>query len=147
MAASHPPRNIDGLVKTIIITGAGSGIGRATTIKLASLGYQLAISDINISAVSETRDLCIAQGVNKNSTHCSKLDVSDTVAVAQHVETVFRDCGSIDGVFNCAGINPTYTEAVDVKDEYWNRLMDVNLKGELLSVTAVLLIIRFKGRH
>ncbi|KAF5871441.1 putative short-chain dehydrogenase reductase sdr protein [Botrytis fragariae] len=116
--------------KTILITGAGSGIGRATAIKLASLGASLYLSDINLDSVSKTRELCPhVESTSKQDFHIHTLDVSDSQACNTYILDLVCEHNTIDHVFNCAGINPTAIPIEDITDEYWDRLMNVNLKG------------------
>ncbi|KAL3423006.1 3-alpha-(or 20-beta)-hydroxysteroid dehydrogenase [Phlyctema vagabunda] len=110
--------------KVVLITGAGSGIGRATSIKLAALGAILALSDIQSDALAETRNLCEGE---KHTV--SVFDVGSTDSSNKFIEEVMTQFGQIDHVFNCAGINPTSYPTEDVTDEYWNKLMNTNIKG------------------
>jgi NAD(P)-dependent dehydrogenase (short-subunit alcohol dehydrogenase family) len=120
--------------KIILITGSGSGIGRATAIKLSSLGGTLALQDVNGPSLSETQSLCSAAKVYLTSA----FDVSSTAAVNEFVESVMRRYGKIDHVFNCAGINPTSLSTADITDEYWDKIMNVNLKGMFNVTRAVI---------
>ncbi|TGO83207.1 hypothetical protein BPOR_0684g00010 [Botrytis porri] len=125
------------LNKTILITGAGSGIGRATAIKLASLGASLYLSDINLDSVSKTRDLCPHLESSNQQFHTHSLDVSDSQSCNTYIHDLVREDITINHVFNCAGINPTAVPIQDVTDEYWDRLMNVNLKGTFNITRAV----------
>ncbi|KAM0306944.1 hypothetical protein ACHAO8_010797 [Botrytis cinerea] len=127
------------LNKTIIITGAGSGIGRATAIKLASLGASLHLSDINPDSVSKTQELCPhLESPSIQKFYARSLDVSDSQACNTYIHDLVRgEHSTIDHVFNCAGINPTAIPIQDVSDEYWDRLMNVNLKGTFNITRAV----------
>lgn len=110
--------------QVIVITGAASGIGRATAVKLASLGATLALSDINIDGLEETYRLCV-QG--KHST--SDLDVGSSADVDNYINFVVKQHGEISHVFNCAGVNPTAYALTDTTDEYYDKLMNTNLRG------------------
>lgn len=110
--------------KVVIVTGAASGIGRATAIKLASLGATLAISDINNDALAETAKQC--EGRGHSSSH---LDVSSSSACSKFIEDVIAQHGQIDHIFNCAGVNPTSYNLEDTTDEYWDKIINTNLKG------------------
>ena len=111
--------------KVIFITGAASGIGRATSIKLASLGATLFLTDINPSATEETRSHC----ANPSLHAVHDLDVSDTAACTAAINLAHATHGHINHVFNCAGVNPTAYALTDTTDAYWDKLMDTNLKG------------------
>lgn len=110
--------------KNIIITGAASGIGRATAVKLSAQGHRLALQDINQSGLAETRKLCHIALLTKT------FDVSDTMACDSFIQSVLSAfSGRIDHVFNCAGVNPTAIPLEHTTDEYWNKLVNTNLKG------------------
>ncbi|KAK8000025.1 NAD(P)-binding protein [Apiospora arundinis] len=116
--------------KVVLLTGAGSGIGQATAIKLHSLGATLAITDVSQEGISQTLELC--GGGDKH--YAQILDVSKREDVENQVANIMTFLGRIDHVFNCAGINPTAFPLTDVSDEYYDKLMAVNLKG-VFSVT------------
>jgi NAD(P)-dependent dehydrogenase (short-subunit alcohol dehydrogenase family) len=116
----------DFTAKVALITGAGSGIGRATAQKLASLGCSLSLSDINGTGLAETLRLC--------KVHCHEYltevsDVSDTKACTEFVDNTASFFGHLDFVFNCAGVNPTDIDIEDTTDEYFDKLVSTNLKG------------------
>jgi NAD(P)-dependent dehydrogenase (short-subunit alcohol dehydrogenase family) len=94
------PQSFEG--KVIIITGAGSGIGRATAIKLASLGATLALTDINETSLAETFSLCEA-----HDHFISAFDVGSTEPCNIFIASIIQKYARINHVFNCAGINPT----------------------------------------
>ncbi|KAF1987641.1 NAD(P)-binding protein [Aulographum hederae CBS 113979] len=116
--------------EVIVITGAASGIGRATAIKLAALGAFLALIDIDDAGANATGKMLGEYYVVPPST-----DVSDADAVKSVVSKIVdlaKGVAGADGishVFNCAGINPTAMDIEDTADGYWDRLMDVNVKG------------------
>lgn len=109
--------------KVVVITGAASGIGLAVVKKLAPLGATLAITDINEAALSQAVRCC-------GQEYFSKIfNVGATEETNAFVVDVIDRYGRIDHVFNCAGVNPTAMPLEEVTDEYWNKLMDTNLKG------------------
>jgi NAD(P)-dependent dehydrogenase (short-subunit alcohol dehydrogenase family) len=110
--------------KVVIITGAASGIGRATAIKLASLSASLALTDLNAASLEETSARC-----DGSKTFTRTFDVASTEHSTQFITDAFHHFGRIDHVFNCAGVNPTSYALEDVSDEYWDKLVNTNLKG------------------
>ncbi|KAI1495938.1 3-oxoacyl-reductase [Biscogniauxia marginata] len=120
--------------KVVLITGAASGIGRGTAIKLHGLGAILAITDVNEAGIQETFQLCGGGGSTtiRNNTqdhYTAILDVSSSNSVESCVSAIVSKFGCIDHVFNCAGINPTSMPLTSTSEEYFDRLVGVNLKG------------------
>ena len=103
---------------------------RAAAIKLHGLGATLAITDVSPKGIAQTLELC--GGENKH--YAQILDVSRREDVENQVANIITSLGRIDHVFNCAGINPTAFPLTDVSEEYYDKLMAVNLKG-VFSVT------------
>jgi NAD(P)-dependent dehydrogenase (short-subunit alcohol dehydrogenase family) len=110
--------------KVVFLTGAGSGIGRATALKLSKLGARLALSDINIESCRETAKQC-AGGPHQ----VTLLNVAEKKGCIETVKDAIGYFGRIDHVFNCAGINPTARDLVDCSEDYFDKLVAVNLKG------------------
>lgn len=113
------------MANTIIITGAGSGIGRETAFRLAELGCEVVLADIDVAAAEETAVECKAKGV---LTSTYDLDVSDTQAVVRFAEQVRAQHGVPDIVVNNAGI-ALAGGVLDASDAQIDRLFDVNLRG------------------
>jgi NAD(P)-dependent dehydrogenase (short-subunit alcohol dehydrogenase family) len=110
--------------KIILVTGAGSGIGRATSIKLSHQGATLALSDINDSSLAETLGLC-----EKGDHFTCAFDVGSTDACNIFISSIISKYGKLDHIFNCAGVNPTPYATAEIADEYWDKLINTNLKG------------------
>jgi len=120
-ASSNMSYRFDG--KVCLITGAASGIGRATAQKMASLGARLALSDINFQGLAETDRIC-------GGNHMAEIfDVGSSAACEAFLIAAVSTLGRVDFIFNCAGINPTAYELTDTSDEYWDSLVNTNLRG------------------
>jgi NAD(P)-dependent dehydrogenase (short-subunit alcohol dehydrogenase family) len=115
--------------KVILCTGAGSGIGRATSIKLSQLGATLALTDINSSSLSETLSLC-----DQGDHFISPFDIGSTEACNNFIDAILLKYGKINHIFNCAGINPTSLSTASITDDYWDKIINTNLKG-LFNIT------------
>lgn len=124
--------NFDG--KVAVITGSGSGIGRALAVQLAKSGSHLALSDVDTSGLAETAALCEQEGAKVTQ---SVLDVADRAAMYQHAEAVERDFGGANLVFNNAGVALTATvEEMTWDDFEW--IVGVNFWGVMYGTKAFL---------
>lgn len=99
--------------------------------KLDRLGARLALTDVSQGGLDKTLELI---GGDKGRHYAHVLDVSKPDEVEGQVAAIVARFGRIDHVFNCAGINPTAMPLTDCTDDYYDRLMAVNLKG-VFSVT------------
>lgn len=112
--------------KIVVITGAGSGIGRALAIELAKRGAILILSDRNEDTLLETKN-----SVNTYGADCYTyvVDVSDEKAIQQFAKTVLKEHSYIDLLFNNAGIALGKISLQDVKMEDFKKIMDINVYG------------------
>ncbi|KAJ5125385.1 Short-chain dehydrogenase/reductase SDR [Penicillium atrosanguineum] len=120
------PKSLSG--KIILITGAGNGIGQATSIKLAAEGASLALSDTDLASVTKTAAQCKIEHPGQFHS-VERVDVSDVTSVNAWVKSTTARYGRLDHIFNCAGINPIQIPTVDTTDDYAHRLISVNLQG------------------
>ncbi|MBA2882992.1 butyryl-CoA dehydrogenase [Desulfosalsimonas propionicica] len=120
--------------KVIFLTGAGSGIGRATAIEFARAGTSsLILNDINMNGLKETAS--IIEGLGRKS-FVLPADVSDYNAVREMVRTAFDSLGRIDILVNVAGTAmPAPLEEMGIED--WRKVIGVNLYGALNTVQCV----------
>jgi NAD(P)-dependent dehydrogenase (short-subunit alcohol dehydrogenase family) len=124
--------NYDG--KTAVITGAGSGIGRALAVDLAGRGANLAISDVDATRVAETAAACDRAGVQVR--HYA-LDVADRAAVLEHADQVMADFGRVNLVVNNAGVG-LMANVVDMTWEDLDWLIGINFWGVVHGTKAFL---------
>ncbi len=123
------------------ITGAGSGIGRALAVDLASRGAHLALSDVDETGLAETVGCCEGRGVKVTS---QRLDVADRDAMFAWADAVVADHGQANMVFNNAGVALTTTvEAMSIDDFTW--LMDINFWGVVHGTQAFLPHLKASG--
>jgi NAD(P)-dependent dehydrogenase (short-subunit alcohol dehydrogenase family)/pimeloyl-ACP methyl ester carboxylesterase len=109
----------------VSVTGAGSGIGRATALEFARLGAEVVVSDIGEGSVRETAAQIAAKG---GVAHAYTLDVSDAAAVEAFADEVCEEHGVPDIVVNNAGIGHA-GRFLDTPAEQWDKVIDVNLGG------------------
>ncbi len=117
--------------KVIVITGAGSGIGRALAQNFAGQGARLALSDVNQANVEETARLC------GNEALTDTLDVSDREAVYAYADKVHKHFGAVHIVINNAGVTVSDTVA-DTRYEDFEWLMGINFWGVVYGTKAFL---------
>ncbi|MEV7135608.1 SDR family oxidoreductase [Arthrobacter sp. NPDC093128] len=115
--------NFDG--QSIIVTGGGSGIGRATVLKFAELGGRVAVADVSLDAAREVSSLAGGGSIPL------QVDVSDAAQVRAMVDETVAAFGGIDVLCNNAGFGFLGTVA-DIGEADWDRLMAVNVKGVYL---------------
>jgi len=111
--------------KVVAITGAGSGIGRATAVLMAKLGGHLAIADVNEVGLAETAKLCADAGAR---VHTQRLDVADRAAVHAWADAVAAHYGRVNVVINNAGVTVAAT-VEDTSYENFEWLMNINFWG------------------
>lgn len=119
--------------KVVVITGAGSGIGRALTIQLAAKGARLALSDVNARGLAETHGL-LPLGTDAKT---YALDVANRQAVFEHATEVQRDFGTAHFVINNAGATVVGTIAhLSIEEIEWQ--LGINLWGVIYGTKAFL---------
>ena len=112
--------------KVVVITGAGSGIGRALAVEVASRGSLVAISDVNEAGLDETVELVKAAGATE--VRADRLDVSDREAFATYAAAVREQFGRVNVVVNNAGVTMTGDfEEISYDDFEW--IMGINFWG------------------
>jgi meso-butanediol dehydrogenase/(S,S)-butanediol dehydrogenase/diacetyl reductase len=109
--------------KIALVTGAGSGIGRSTAVRLDQEGATLIIADINEDQLNETKNML----TNKASS-AMVLDISDLEQTQACFQTVKKEYKTLDALINVAGIL-RFDNSHEVKIEDWNKILNVNLTG------------------
>jgi NAD(P)-dependent dehydrogenase (short-subunit alcohol dehydrogenase family) len=125
-------RRFDGRVA--LVTGGGSGLGRATALLLAEEGAPVACFDISAEAAEKTVGEISEHG---GIARAYRVDVSDPVSVKEAVAGAWRDLGHPRIVINCAGIG-RFAHSHELPFEDWQRIISVNLTGTFLVSQAAL---------
>lgn len=128
--------------KIALITGAGSGIGRASSLKLASNGATVVLVDFNKETGEETLSLVKEQG---GEGIFIQADVSNTEDVKNYVNKAVETYGRIDVFFNNAGSIQKFAPFTSVEESEYDRIMDVNVKGIFLGLKYVLKVMEEQG--
>jgi len=119
--------------KVAIITGAGRGLGYAMAKGLAEAGAQVVIADIDKDLAVEAASCLQSLGLPALAV---QVDVTNAASVAQMVELTLTSYGRVDILVNNAGINRR-NPCVEMDEEDWDSVIDVNLKGTFLCCRAV----------
>jgi NAD(P)-dependent dehydrogenase (short-subunit alcohol dehydrogenase family) len=128
--------------KTAVVTGAGSGIGRASALRFAEEGTNVIAADIAEKTGRETVD-CI-ENAGGDATFV-EVDVSDLASVERMVDVAVETYGSLDFAHNNAGILTDFVEVTDIEEADWDRLLDINLKGIWACLKAELPVMTEQG--
>ena len=121
--------------KVAIITGAGSGLGRALAIQLNQAGAHLALCDLNMTGLDETRALLINPSL-KSTLH--RVDVASREQMQKFAEEVITQHGQVDLLINNAGISLTPKFFDDITEEQFEKVININLWGVYHGVRAFL---------
>lgn len=117
--------------KTAIVTGAASGIGRATAERFAADGANVVVADVAVDGAEETVDRIESNG---GTAHFVRADVTDAAQVKALVEETVDTYGTLDIAHNNAGIEGKNVHTADQSEDDWDRVIDINLKGVWLGL-------------
>lgn len=126
-----------------LITGAGSGIGRAMAEEFAARGASVAACDINGEGAEATRAAAEAAGAPRAIALTA--DVARAADVERAVAAAQAELGRIDVLCSNAGVLDGYASAVDTDEKLWDHVMDVNLKATWLLSRAALPAMQARG--
>ena len=130
------------MIKSAVVTGAGSGVGRATVLKLAAAGWKVALVGRRPEALEETIRL---SGRNGSSLHAFPLDIGNTEAVAALAPAVHAAIGDIELLVNAAGTNAPNRALQVLSLADYHAMIDTNLNGAYYCVQAFLPGMRQRG--
>ncbi|SDM48053.1 SDR family oxidoreductase [Sediminibacillus halophilus] len=128
--------------KTAIVTGAGSGIGRASALRLAQSGAKVGLVDIKEENAAEVKQ---AIGDAGGEAIIIEADVSEPIQVEQSVKKVLDTWGQLDFVFANAGVNGHLAPIEDLPVEEWDQTLTNNLKSTFLTVKYAIPAMKSRG--
>ncbi len=125
--------------KVIVVTGAGSGIGRELALQLIAKGAIVAGADYNEQALLETKELLAQQNSdNKSRFSCHVVDISNNEQVEKAAQSVVDQHGQVDGIINNAGIIQPFSHVENLAVEHMQRIFNVNWWGVVYMTQAFL---------
>jgi len=125
-----------------VVTGAGSGIGRATAVEFAREGARVVAADLNAAGAAETADQILSSGGQAESV---QVDVTRNDQVERMVQTAIQRFGRLDVLYNNAGLPQAFTPFEDSTDALYERIFDVNVKGVFYGCRAVIPQMKAQG--
>jgi NAD(P)-dependent dehydrogenase (short-subunit alcohol dehydrogenase family) len=125
-------------MKIAIVTGAGSGIGRAAALALLHAGYAVVLAGRRAEAIEQT----ISQAPKESEALIVPTDVRDEVSVAALFHLTFERYGRLDLLFNNAGVGAPQIPIDELSLEQWTNVVSVNLTGAFLCARAAFRLMR-----
>jgi NAD(P)-dependent dehydrogenase (short-subunit alcohol dehydrogenase family) len=126
----------------VLVTGAGSGIGAAVSLRLAAAGALVGVADLNNLAIAEVVDRIGAGG---GKAIAIPVDVTDARAVEAMVDAIVTEFGRLDAAVNSAGVGGALKPFEQIEEAAFDKCVAVNLKGIFLSMREELKIMRRQG--
>ncbi|MGQ3380558.1 SDR family oxidoreductase [Priestia endophytica] len=130
--------------KVILITGAGSGLGRASALQVAKEGANLSLVDLNTASLEETKSKVLEVAPNAEVLLITA-NVTDEKAVEQYVNETVEKFEKIDGFFNNAGIEGKQSLTEDFGIDEFQKVVNINLNGVFYGLKYVLKVMRKQG--
>jgi len=131
---------LQGLVA--VVTGAGSGIGRASAVEFAREGARVVAADLNAASAAETADQILSAGGQAESV---EVDVTQQAQIERMVRTAVDKFGRLDVLYNNAGLPQAFTRFEDSTDALYDRIFDVNVKGVFYGCRAAIPQMKAQG--
>ena len=124
--------------KVAVVTGAGTGIGRASAIALIQDGYQVALAGRRMEPLQETAQL----SGSPKATVAVPTDVADAESVDNLFDKTVQEFGRLDVLFNNAGVGAPAADVDELTIEQWQNVVDINLTGVFLCCRAAIRIMK-----
>jgi len=130
--------------RVVLITGGGSGLGRAAAVRLAQEGAALALVDVSAEGLAASEQT-VTEAVPGAQVLTVTADVSDEAQVDGYVQTTLERFGRIDGFFNNAGIEGKQNLTEDFTAAEFDKVVSINLRGVFLGLEKVLAVMHRQG--
>ena len=127
--------------KTALVTGAASGMGKATAKLFAAEGANVVLADLNKEAAVQ-----VALELPDGRGHAVQVDVADDESVAALIQETVAVFGAPDVLVNCAGVPQAFTPIEELTLEQWDRIMSVNAKSLYLTARHAVPHMKAKAR-
>jgi NADP-dependent 3-hydroxy acid dehydrogenase YdfG len=131
-------------MSSAVVTGAGSGVGRAVALSLAAKGWRVAILGRRVEALDETRRIAGADGASAMAVH--RCDVGDPAEVSTVGQRILDDFSEVDVLINAAGTNTPQRSLRVLKLDDYHAMVAANLNGAYYCVQAFLPHMRARGK-
>ena len=128
--------------KVVLVTGAGSGIGKAAALRLAQAGATIAALGRAADDLAVTADQIVASGGRAITVEA---DISQPDEMQAAIAQIEEKLKRLDGVFANAGINGVWAPIADLEPEEWSHTLTVNLMGTFLTVKYALPLLKVRG--
>ncbi|MGK7379273.1 glucose 1-dehydrogenase [Planococcus sp. 1R117A] len=135
---------IDFTDKVILITGGGSGLGRAAALAIAKQGAKLVLVDMNKEALEESKTE-ILEAAQNAAVELVEANVTNEEEVQKYVQFTVDTFGKIDGFFNNAGIEGKQNLTEDYGSDEFQKVISVNLNGVFYGMKYVLKVMKKQG--
>jgi 2-hydroxycyclohexanecarboxyl-CoA dehydrogenase len=119
--------------RVAMVTGGAQGIGRGIATTLGEQGFKVAIADLNLETAERTAKEITAAG---GTAIAVEINVTDTASVQAAIATIEAELGPVEVVVNNAGWDD-FMKFVQTDEEFWDKILDVNFKGALRVIKAV----------
>jgi NAD(P)-dependent dehydrogenase (short-subunit alcohol dehydrogenase family) len=140
--SNSPDDTIRAMARIAVVTGAGSGVGRAVVIDLAKRGYRVALVGRREEPLQQTISLC---GSQRDALVAIPCDISGEKQVAQMADRLRKELGDPSVLINSAGTNIAKRSLAEVSTEDYRKLIDINLNGLFYCIAAFLPAMRAAG--
>ncbi|TLS36788.1 SDR family oxidoreductase [Pseudalkalibacillus caeni] len=130
--------------KVVLVTGGGSGLGRASALQVAREGAKLVLVDLNKDGLEESKKEILSVAPEAE-VEVVEADVADQKEVEKFVQYTVDKFGKIDGFFNNAGVEGKQSETENYGIDEFNRVVSINLNGVFYGMKYVLKVMKEQG--